>query len=176
MLDFRKAARLISQFVTDDGIPDLILEYEKFVIVMEAKTGTDEHPTPSSHQLQTVSYPVAVRRKRGLRPDVAVYMVFITPECRRAANPEAINTSYAELAGALLSKLDRNVLPVELQYLFGLIFTHFMSSAVPDVVDVKEVIENLEVLEMEFEKDAVSSDSLRRILTAKKLLLCRGTI
>ena len=41
---------------TDDGNPDMVLRYERFVVVVEAKTGTLEHTAPSG-KLQSYAYP-----------------------------------------------------------------------------------------------------------------------
>jgi hypothetical protein len=51
-----------SQFVTDDGVPDLVLHFDKSTVVVEAKTGSAEHPAPSSKKWQTVAYRESVRR------------------------------------------------------------------------------------------------------------------
>lgn len=98
------------------------IRFPTFTVVVEAKTGSEEHPPPSG-ELQTLAYPEAVRYRLNLHPDHQLYIVFLTPERRPAANPKAILTTYYEFAtrsslsaqeklGALLSiSPARRILP-----------------------------------------------------------------
>ena len=89
------------QLHTDDGIPDMVLKYSDFAVVVEAKTGTYEHETPQSEQPQTVAYHAAVRRHFAIPIDVPIYTVFLTIDGSAAANEEAYNLSFFELALAI---------------------------------------------------------------------------
>ena len=106
-LSFTKPAVPCTQFWSDDGVPDMVLQYDNFVLVLEAKLDASEHPTPTSGQFQTISYPPAVRRTLKLPLDFPVYMVFMTPDGRKAANPEASNTTYVEFCFAMASAICR---------------------------------------------------------------------
>lgn len=119
--------RPLTQLYTDDGIPDLVLQYSELLIVVEAKTGTDEHETPRSGQMQTVSYPSAVKRYFGKSEDFPTEIVFLTLDRSDATNAAAIRTSYFEFAVSLARTL--NNLPIsdddELRPLYRLIVNHF---------------------------------------------------
>ena len=84
------AARPMTQFATDDGIPDMVLNYPDLLVVVEAKTGTAEHATPLSGEMQTHSYPAAVRRRIGRPSDFSTTTVFLTLDGSEATNGEAI--------------------------------------------------------------------------------------
>jgi hypothetical protein len=121
----------------------LILEYDKFVVVLEAKTGSEEHEAPSGI-LQTMAYPDAVRRAVHIDRSKPVYIVFITPDKSEAANPEAINTTFVEFALSLAAALETIPLPDDLRFAYAMLFTHFLTYAVPPGIDTRSVVQKMD--------------------------------
>lgn len=116
-----------TQVVTDTGVPDLILDFDEFTIVVEAKTGSQEHEAASSGVDQTVAYPEAVRRALALPESKSVEMVFLTPDAREARNPHAVTTSYARFAAVVAQAVMEHELPVDLRGALSIVFVHFWS-------------------------------------------------
>ncbi|MCC6668611.1 MAG: hypothetical protein IT375_33005 [Polyangiaceae bacterium] len=86
------------QYDTGAGVPDIVMFRGGVAVVVEAKTGSQEHITPAK-KLQTKSYPAEVRRALELAGDPPV--VFLTPNRRAASNQAAVLSSYVEVAAAL---------------------------------------------------------------------------
>ena len=116
-----------TQIVTDTGVPDLVVEFDSFTVVVEAKTGSREHDAARCGRAQTLAYPDAVRRALRMPVDKRIVMVFLTPDARQAANTTAVNTSYGTLAAALARSLTGFDLPPDLRAAFSVLFSHFWS-------------------------------------------------
>ena len=129
----------ITQVSTADGIPDLVLRYDDIVVVVEAKTGSAEHDTPSGTP-QTRAYPRAVANALRLAPYIPVHIVFLTPDRRAADNPDAVCTSYLDFVVALARALDPAELPDDLRTAFKMLFTHLTLHAVPLGYDSRPVL------------------------------------
>lgn len=132
-----------TQVVTSDGIPDLVLNYGHLLVIVEAKTGTDEHDAPQSGIPQTVAYPEAIRQKYGLSSATRVLVVYLTPDGRPAANPEAMQSTYATFVSALAQALDGVDLPDELRQSLRILFTHLLQNAVDSNLEVARGIQIL---------------------------------
>ena len=169
-LHFESPATPRTQFYTNDGIPDLILEYETFVVVVEAKTGAEEHAAPSG-LLQTKAYPVSVKHALRLPDETSVYMVYITPDRRRASNPESISTSFVDFSLALASELDAISLPEDLRWAYAMLFTHFLTCAVPPGTDTPAIIHNANEWRDHLGDDAFLGRRLNRITEAIQLFV-----
>jgi hypothetical protein len=116
----------VTQLGTDDGIPDLVLHYPgSLVVVVEAKTGTDEHAAPSG-ALQTIAYEPAVRRRLGLAPDFPVCTVFLTLDGKGAANERASLTTYFRSAAAIAASIAGVELPEFKRAMFALSLSHLL--------------------------------------------------
>lgn len=163
----------VLQFSTDDGVPDLVLRYNSFIVVIEAKTGSEEHSTPLTGLPQTVAYPAAVLRKYGLAKDFPVYIAFITPDGRKSANLDAINTTYVEFCCAIMKNLKIDVLPDELQFTFSLIFTHFLTCAIPEGINLRPLIEQYEHLDQKKYDEITLLSNFASILSFNNLLFPR---
>lgn len=129
----------VTQFSTDDGIPDLVLHFPKLLVVVEAKTGTGEHPTPSGI-MQTIAYPDAVRRRLGKPSDFVTEVVYLTLDRSQARNDNAIRTSYFELAVSLAKTLNGLEVPGDIKSLYKLIISHFATQTATLGVDVRELL------------------------------------
>jgi hypothetical protein len=127
-----------TQVWTDDGVPDLVLRYDSFAVVVEAKTGTLEHETPSGLP-QTIAYPSAIRRYYGLSVDHPVHMVFLTPSRESAANDIAINATYAEFCVAIAKALEQFQCPDAMRFLFSQIVTHLTNYATPRGLNMDKI-------------------------------------
>jgi len=119
-----------TQFVTDDGRPDLVMHFRKpdFVLIVEAKTATEEHATPNS-QWQTEGYPAAVRRKLCLSADHPGAMIFLTPDGREAASADAIVTTYEVLVTAIAESLSPEELSPHLRSAYAQVITNVLTHA-----------------------------------------------
>lgn len=128
------------QLVTDDGIPDLVLRYGDVPVVVEAKTGTSEHPTPGSRSMQTIAYPAAVLRKFELPPGGPSHVIFLTPDRRRAANEDARPVSYLETALVLARAVDAATVPERVRQAYRAVLGHFAAHALPPGLDLADVL------------------------------------
>jgi hypothetical protein len=133
-----------TQLVTDDGIPDLVLQFENGVVIIETKTGSAEHAAPSGNP-QTIAYPDAVRRQLNLPSNTQIQIVFITPNRRRAENENAKNTTFVEFVLPLAALLEKEDVPSDTRGAFAMLFTHFLSRAITNQVPVRELVERLAV-------------------------------
>jgi hypothetical protein len=110
-----------TQFDTGISRPDLVMHFEKlgFVLVVEAKTGSDEHETPDG-VMQCRAYPPHVRNKLRLDHDYPVKVVYLTPNgddaedsvCLSLRQPEIIRGGRLDVAvssDADTQQLDRVV-------------------------------------------------------------------
>ena len=133
-IDWRNATPVEPQtrMLTEDGVPDLVLSFETHTVVVEVKTGSDEHLVPSG-DFQTIAYPRAVRTKLGLSSQHPVHMVFLTPDCRAADNPEAICTSFAHFALVLAKALSEVELIDELRFAFAMLITQLATCSSPSI-------------------------------------------
>jgi hypothetical protein len=129
-IGFAVAAEPRTQLPTTDGVPDLILRYDEFVVVVEAKTGSTEHLTRGGRP-QTFAYVEAVAKTLGLPSEVPVHVIYLTPDRRAAANPEAVCTSHVDFVVALAGAFEPDELPENARVAFKMLFTHFALHAVP---------------------------------------------
>ena len=67
----------MTQFSTDSGIPDLVLAYQNLLVIVEAKTRSEEHKASNTRLMQTKAYPSAVRRRLNKSDDFPTAMVFL---------------------------------------------------------------------------------------------------
>ncbi len=112
---------------TEDGIPDLVFAFDDFTLVIEAKTGTAEHATPSG-RMQTYAYADAVLR-RLQREARQVEVIFLTLDNAAAANPAARSASFFGVVLSLAEALERQQVPADLRVAFGIVLTHFVRHA-----------------------------------------------
>lgn len=112
---------------TDDGIPDLYLQFSELLVVVEAKTGTGEHETPSGLP-QTTAYAAALRRHLGLT-DCAVRTLFLTPDGADPADPAAIPTTYADFVYAVVLAFRPADFPPAFAHSLRIVLTHLLNHA-----------------------------------------------
>jgi hypothetical protein len=153
-----------TQVTTKEGRPDLVLDYRQagLVVVVEAKTGSDEHETTSGEK-QTVTYPQAVRTRLGLPDTCVVKMVFLTPSGTSAENPSATNTTYAQFVMSLAEALSQYSLSPSLKSSYSMLFTHLLAHAAPNGTDAATAMLDLGQF-MGTHEGNVSEDALLGIL------------
>jgi hypothetical protein len=115
---------------TEDGIPDLVLSYRTHALVVEIKTDSGEHPTPSGNP-QTIAYPSAVRKALGLTSDHPIHMVFLTPDGRPGFDSMAIRSTFANFALVLAKALEEVEPPEHLRSAFAMIIRVFATYSLP---------------------------------------------
>ncbi|MCC6149593.1 MAG: hypothetical protein IT461_05020 [Planctomycetes bacterium] len=131
-----KPAAIHSQFRTDYGnYPDMVMDFTTLVVVIEAKTGTDEHETRTSkegdtlkHAMQTEAYPWQVRETLGRSDSLPVPVVFVTPDRCKPQNERALRLSYLEFAIILahtLSKVPEHCIHDSLRWAYKAVISHF---------------------------------------------------
>jgi hypothetical protein len=147
-----------------------VLLYEGLLVIVEAKTDSAEHATPSG-QMQTEAYPPATRNALGLPENTPTWMVFLTPDRRRATNEDAICTSYLDFAFALVAELNPDELSRELQFAFGMLFTHFLVHATPADFDSREALRVIEQCVSARQSGDCIADHLGMLRSARKVLL-----
>lgn len=161
-----------TQMITEDGIPDLVLQFEQTTVVLEAKTGSAEHNTPSG-QPQTIAYPKSVRGKLNLSPEHKIEVVFITPDRRPAENPQAKATTFIEFVFALSTVLDREKLAHDTRIAYAMLFTHFLTYATETDASARELINEIWDWSQhpDWADDKQVLERMPRLLEAMELLL-----
>lgn len=125
---------------TEHGRPDLVLFDSSLLVVIEAKTDTQEHETPNGLP-QTVDYP-NVGPALDI-PNARVAMVFLTPDRRRAANPEAKLLSFAEIAFVLANAMTMMAVDDDLRAGYRLLITHWLERGGPRGFDVAKALRSV---------------------------------
>jgi hypothetical protein len=164
-------ARLSLWLWTEDGIPDIVLRFDDFVVVVEAKTGTQEHATPSG-RLQTEAYGPAVVAELGVE-GLPVETIYLTPDMSRGSNARARSASFFGFAVALTAALDPEAMPQDLRVMLGLILTHFVSTAGLPPVDLFPALEEIRLSEPDTDREAKLKhdvSDLSGLLTVVRLL------
>lgn len=133
------------QVFTGEGIPDMVLRYPTFVLIVEAKTGTGEHAAPGGEQ-QTFAYPAAVRRKLGLGDDFAVRMILLSPQGVPPANEEATATTFVTFALCFASALEPAAFPEDVRNLLRLWLSHLLQHAAPAGIDHRQFFRELDAM------------------------------
>ena len=154
---------------TSKGIPDLVLDYKDFVVVIEAKTITDEHATPDG-QSQTHAYGPAVAEALK-RPPESVETVYLTLDRSLPENVNACRASHLESLFAIIGSIRVGELPDDVQAGFRIIVTHFAANAGRPSRDLRRAIRLLAETNAPLAGFAnLASDDLRDILTLRRLL------
>jgi hypothetical protein len=153
-----------TQFDTGTSRPDLVMHFEKldFVLVVEAKTGSDEHETPDG-VMQCRAYPPHVRSKLGLNADYPVRVVYLTPDGEYAEDSDAIPITYLDLVRTFGLALRPDHLPDYLRWSYATIFTHFLACATPESVDVADAIRRVNARASRSKKTLDNGTILRNI-------------
>jgi hypothetical protein len=166
--------RLVTQLVTGDGIPDLVMRFDVATVVVEAKTGSSEHDAPSGKP-QTYAYLDSVWETLKLPPEHDIRCVFITPDRRPAINPEAKATTFIEfvfaIAGALESEGMADSQATRAAY--SILFTHFLTQATTVDADVRELLERVAAwaTQPDWSSDNQVYKRIDALLKAAKLLI-----
>jgi hypothetical protein len=167
-----------TQLWTEDGVPDLVLRFRGGTVIVENKTGSPEHDTPSGKP-QTVSYPQAVRQKFNLGEETPVSVVFITPEGLPARNPEAKRATFVEFVIALIRVLNEHGLSrvKGTGAAYAMLFTHFLNCATATNLQGKELIDQIIVWskEPDWHSEARILERRVELLTAVEMLLPERT-
>jgi len=124
---------------TDDGIPDLMLTYDKFIVIVEAKTDSREHKAPSGEP-QTKAYVEVIKKSN---PTKKIIMVFLTIDEHSAQNIEATNTTYFHFACLLAEALSSIELPTDLKWAYSTVITHFINKLTPPEIDTNNIMSNI---------------------------------
>jgi hypothetical protein len=140
-MQIKEAVKPKTQFETKDGRPDMVMHFQqlRLILIVEAKTGTSEHETPNSES-QTQAYPAAVRERLGLPKDYRAEIVFLTPDGREAANPNAIATTYKSLVTVIAASLSPDEMSQHLRWGYSAVITHFLTHAVHSQADMIKAI------------------------------------
>lgn len=165
--DLTFPAEVSTQVVTDDGIPDLILRFPERLVIVEAKTISEEHPTPSG-LMQTFAYPAAMRRYDRLPDEFPVDVAFLTMDRSKPANSFAHATTYMDFCLSALYVLNDDV-GNDLRTSWHSIVYHFLNHATPEGLDVPIVLQQLERNNWR-----VTSDLMARIDDVTTLLTLIG--
>jgi hypothetical protein len=142
--DITEAIEPQTQLGTDDGRADIVLHFQQqhYLVIIEAKIGSEEHETPKSIA-QTIAYPSAVRRRLGLPNDYPGIMVFLTPDGVLAADASAVSTTYETLVTALACELSPAELPPHLSWAYSTIITHLLAHAASGSPNKAEALREL---------------------------------
>lgn len=116
------------QFVTPDGRPDLVMHFSKpdVILVVEAKTGAEEHETPGGVP-QSKAYLPAVRLALKVRSDHPAEMVFLTPDGRHPADETAKATTYEKLTVVIAEILSHENVSPEMRWAYCCVLTHLLT-------------------------------------------------
>lgn len=123
-----QAAIVQSQYNATGHYPDLVMTHTSFAVVVEAKTWSAEHVT-RSEKMQTIAYPVEVRKVLGWHDERPIYVVFLTLDRSPASNSDARLCSYFELALAFARGLENVELDSSLRAAYAMVITHLANRA-----------------------------------------------
>lgn len=133
-----------TQWGTLEGpIVDLVLPYPERVVVVEAKTGTDEHEAGATGKLQTDFYAEAVARQ--LPRTVPPMVVYLTLDGRDASG-SAIPATYATVACAVARALGPSwdTMHVATREAFRVVMVHLLRHGGPaDLTRAQAVVAKL---------------------------------
>jgi len=124
----KKAVEPETQRLTKNGRLDMVMDFRQpnFALIVEAKTGTEEHEAPSG-EMQTIAYPAELRRSRNLKDNYPIRVVFLTPDGRKAANPKAICTTYETFVMAIADSIGK--MSLGLRWAYSFVITHLLEYA-----------------------------------------------
>ena len=124
----KKAVKPETQKLTKSGRLDMVIDFRQpnIVLIVEAKTGTEEHEAPSG-EMQTIAYPAELRRSRNLKDNYPIRVVFLTPDGRKAANPKAICTTYETFVMAIADSIGK--MSLGLRWAYSFVITHLLEYA-----------------------------------------------
>ena len=114
-----------------------------FILIIEAKTGTEEHEAPNG-EWQTQAYPAAVRKRLRLPRDHPGALVFLTPDGRQAVNSKAIVSTYELLVTVIAASLSPDEISHNLRWAYSTVITHFLTHAAHNGTDKIKAIRLLE--------------------------------
>jgi hypothetical protein len=135
-----KAVKPRTELSTDGGRADMVLDYENFIVIVEAKMDTDEHVTPND-TWQTEGYPASVRRNLNRPQDHPCVMVFLTPDGREAYAKDAIVTTYEILTTVVAETVSPEEVSCEmLRWAYSVVITHLLTHTTPGGPDGIEAI------------------------------------
>ena len=136
-----KAVEPRTEVSTDGGRADMVLNFENpdFILIVEAKMGTEEHSDPDD-QWQTERYPASVRRSLQLPVDHPGVMVFLTPDGREAHAKAAIVTTYELLTTVIAETLSPEEIIPALRWAYSAVITHLLAHTTPGGFDGIEAI------------------------------------
>lgn len=121
-----KAVKPRTELSTDGGRADMVLDYENFIVIVEAKMDTDEHVTPND-TWQTEGYPASVRRNLNRPQDHPGVMVFLTPDGREAHAKDAIVTTYEILTTVVVETVSPEEVSCEMRWAYSAVITHLLT-------------------------------------------------
>lgn len=162
--DLTFPAEVSTQIVTDDGIPDLIMRFPERLVIVEAKTISVEHPTPSG-LMQTIAYPAAMRRYDRLEESFPIDVIFLTMDRSKPSNSNAYATTYIDFCLSALTVLNDDTSD-ELRASWSSIAFHFLNHATPESVDVIQTLQALEKTHWKVTPDLMARiDDVTTLLT-----------
>lgn len=129
---------------TEDGIPDLVLDYPRDLIVLEAKLDSREHPAPSGRP-QTRAYVRSAKRKFDPAGAKRCRIVYLTKDRARASNGRAITTTFGEFALVQAEILLRRRVDDDLNAAVRMVITYMLKTATPKEASMQGVLEKQEL-------------------------------
>lgn len=110
----------------ENTYPDLVLHDDQLLVVVEAKTLTQEHEAGQTGKMQTVAYLEASRAALQLPAHVAGHTVFLTVNGDAPQNPKAHPLTYAKLALAFADALEPDALPRDVRFAYSTLITNWV--------------------------------------------------
>lgn len=167
----KKAVKPETQKLTKNGRLDMVFDFRKpnIVLIVEAKTGSEEHEAPSG-EMQTIAYPAAFRRSLKLRYNHPIEVVFLTPDGRKAANSKAICTTYEKFVMAVADSIENISLGLRWAYSFAI--THLLEHAVSEGTGSLSIIRRIVKRGSSISGGLSNKDILKNVGTLGRL--CRS--
>jgi hypothetical protein len=129
------------QPLTEDGIPDLVLDYPKDVVVVEAKVGSVEHDAPSGRP-QTRAYVAAAKKRFDPDGRKRHHLIFLTTDRSEARNRRAVNTTFGEFALAQAEIMRHRQMTQDTRVAFAMIITYFLAAGTPPAINCRRYLED----------------------------------
>jgi len=116
----------IREYPIANGRVDLLLDYDDFTVLIEAKTVSTEHFI--SGNPQTEYYPSNLRKLPRFQ-NKNISIVFLTTSGQKGKSQSAINTTFGEYAQLLCQKFNPNDYEQSESRPLSVLITHFVNSA-----------------------------------------------
>ena len=138
--DVSSRLKVYLELQTEGGRPDVVLQNEKRLVVVEAKTRSSEHEAATTGKSQTEAYLTYARAALGVPSTVEGLTVFLTMDGREPVATEACASSFAMVALAILEVLDGGADSVSRGWPYRAVALHWLNHTMGQRFDIRDFV------------------------------------